>query len=270
MVSLSDTAIWDPTKAFLYHRSMRQRPSHSTATCSIQSSFWKAPKLRRWSSTEESALTIVSSTFRSRFAMRNLCVDIIEQLNNAQVPVLLAMRNPESGASTNVSANDLLKYLVRQAIRLKQSLQTEKSMSLNCATFHEASNEAEWFQLLEATLADIGKPVYVVIDLEIIDRNLGPGADFSWVRAFERIFESLAQCGLSTKLKVFLVSYGSLLLQLSPAEYEKFVVPAKIRPATARQRKSTNRSKSSALPLRLNSTANQSRSSSGKAQRRHH
>lgn len=252
MASLSTTThIWDPNKAFTYHRSMCRRRPHNAPSRTIPDSFWRSPKLRRWSSTDDSALSIVSSTFRARFAMRNLCVDVIEQLNAARVPVLLALRIPESGAATNISTADLLKYLVQQALRLRQSVQTEKSMSLRCATFHEACTEADWFQVLEAALADIGAPVYVVVDLEIVDPRLGAGSDFSWVQAFERFFAALVRRGLETKLKVLLVSYGSLPLGLSAEEYARCVVQAKTRPATARQRKAANRTKSSELPIRL-------------------
>jgi hypothetical protein len=250
MASLSNTGIWDPNKAFQYHRSTRQRCSRRTATQPMPDSFWKSPKLLLWSSTDESALTIVSSTFRTRFALRNMCVGIIEQLQNARVPYLLAMKVPEKDASTDISANDLLRYLARQAIQLKQNMRTEKSMSLTCVKCHGAANEAECFQLLEATLAEIGSLVYIVVDLEIIDRKLSSAENFSWVQAFERFFEALVKRGLSTKLKVLLVSYGSLSIQLSKAEYRKLVIYTKTRTTTARQRKFSNRLKVSGLQLR--------------------
>ena len=252
MASLSDVSIWDPTKVYQYHRSLRQRRSHTAAVRSVSNSFWRSPKLRHWSSTDDSALSIIVGNFHTRFVMRNLCVDVIEQLHDAKVPVLLAMRVPQENAtSANISSNDLLKYLVRQAIQVRHKLQTEKSMAVKCATFHGASTEMEWFQVLEAVLAEIGSQVYIIVDLEVLDRNLGPADGFSWALAFEHFFNKLLLRGLSTKVKVLLVSYGSLPFQLSTADHSKFVITTKTQLTTARQQKAGRGVKSPQLPFRL-------------------
>ncbi|KAF2802196.1 uncharacterized protein BDZ99DRAFT_402242 [Mytilinidion resinicola] len=252
MMSLSDVSIWDPTKVYKYHHSLKQRRSHTAAVRSVPNSFWQSPKLHRWSSTDDSALSIIVGNYHARFVMRNLCIDVIEQLHDAKVPVLLAMRVPqENGSSANISSNDLLKYLVRQAIQIRHKLQTEKSMAMKCATFHGASTETEWFQVLEAVLADIGSQVYIIVDLEMLNRDLGPVDGFSWVLAFEHFFNELLVRGLSTQVKVLLVSYSSLPFQLSAADRSKFVTTAKTQLTTARQRKAGRGVRLPQLPFRL-------------------
>jgi hypothetical protein len=95
-----------------------------------------------------------------------------EQLHSANVPVLMAMRMPQdNGTSSNISSNDLPKYLVRQAIQVRHKHHTEKSMAVKLATFHCASTETDWFQVLKAVQVDISSQVYVVADLEVLDRR---------------------------------------------------------------------------------------------------
>lgn len=218
----------------------------------LTNSFWRSPKLRHWSSTGESAISVITGNFHSRFVLRDLCVDITEQLHTAKVPVLLALRVPqEKDTSANVSSNDPLKYLIRQAIRVHHELQTEKSMALGCATFHEATSESEWFQVLEGILADINSPVYILIDLDILDRSFSPIGGFSWVQAFKQSFNALEARGLATKVKVLFISYGSLPFRLSAMEHSQFVVSAKTQLITARQRTVGRGVNLPQLPFRL-------------------
>ena len=252
MASLSDLSLWSPGKAFHYHHSLRKRRSNTAAVRSVPSSFWNSPRLRHWSSTDESTLSIILGNFHARFVMRNICVDVIEQLQEAEVPVLFALKIPqENDAPTNLSSHDLLKYIVRQALQVRQKRESEKSMALRCATFNSASTDSEWFQVLAAVLAEIETCIYIVIDLEMLDRNVESTDGFSWAQAFESFFTKLRNRGLSTKLKVLLVSYGSLPFQLSPAEHSKFVISAKTRLTTARQRKAGRGIRTPQVPFRL-------------------
>jgi len=122
---------------------------------------------------------------------------------------------------------------------------------MRCAAFHTALTETEWFHVLEGILADIGGQVYIVVDLGILDTKYDPLDKFSWVTAFEDFFNSLSARRLSTKVKVLLVSYGSLPFQLSAADYAKCVISAKSQLTTARQRKAGKGVKSSKIPFRI-------------------
>lgn len=232
-----EVSISDPKKTYEHHHSLRRQRLRNSAGLVVPNNFWQSPKMRHWSSTQDSALSIVSANFQSRFIMRDLCIDIVDQLKEAQIPYLLAMKVPHSdGTATTVSASDLLRYLVKQAINIGKNSQSEKSMALSCAMFNDASTEVEWFRLLEAVLAEIDGMIYIIVDLELLDKD-ADSSDFSWASAFEHFFTSLAMRGLSTKIKVLLVSYGSHHLQMSASERAQFVVPAKTDIVTARQRK---------------------------------
>lgn len=257
-------------KIYQYHHSLRRQRSQTASVYSIPADFWQSPKLRHWSSTQDSALTIIVGNFKARSIMRNLCVDIIEQLQEAEVPVLLAMRPPQNNdIPAKVSSQELLKYLVRQAIQLRHNQQTEKTMALRCATFQCASTEREWFQILEAVVAEIHSQIYVIIDLEVLDRDLGPVDGFSWALAFEKFFNQLSLRGLATKVKVLLFSYGSLPFHLPVTDYSKFVVSAKTQITTARRKKAGKGAKTAQVPFRLQSLPGAStRSSISKGIRR--
>jgi hypothetical protein len=252
MASLLDIPIWEPMKVYQYHYSLRRQRCHTTATHSVSDSFWKSPKLRHWSSTDESTQSLITGNFHSRPLIRNLCVDIIEQLRDSKLPVLMAMKVPqEKTTAATISSTDLLKYLVRQAVQTAHKFQTEKSMAATCATFHHASTEVEWFQLLEAVVADMGSPVYIVIDLELLDKKHSSVDGFSWLSAFESYFSKLNDRGLSTKVKVLFVSYGLLPFELSDADRSNYAISAKTQLTTARRRKTGRGSKSPQIPFRL-------------------
>jgi hypothetical protein len=187
--------------------------------------------------------------------VRDFCVEIIQQLHNATVPVLLALKVPqemdESSPSSNISIVDVLKYLVRQAITARQSLLTEKSMALRCATIHEAGSESEWFRILEAVLAELGNLVYIIVDMELLDKHLQPANGFLWVQQFQAVFENFRARGLATRIKVVLVSCSPLPFQLSDLDRSKFVVQARTQVVTARQRKAGRAKQAPQVPIRL-------------------
>jgi hypothetical protein len=246
----------EPTKSFQYHCSLRRQRSRSAVIHSIPNNFWQSAKLQNWSSAPQSALIVVSGNYQSRHIMRNFCVEIIQQLHDAAVPVLLALKEPQnlekSSSNSSISIVDVFKYLVRQAMTARQTLQTEKSMALRSATIHEADTEAKWFRILEAVLAELGSLVYIVIDMDLLDKHLHPADGFLWVQRFQAVFENLTTRGHATRIKVVMVSCSPLPLQLSDADRSKFVVQAKTQVVTARQRKGGRAKQSTQVPIRLN------------------
>jgi hypothetical protein len=128
-------------------------------------------------------------------------------------------------SSSYISPVDLFKYLIRQALPLRQNTNTEKSMSLSCARFHGNLTEADWFQHLESALADIGRQVYIIIDLELLNRDFGSPVGFPWLSAFLGFFAQMSESRTSHYVKVLLFSYGSELpFTLSSSEYSDFVI----------------------------------------------
>lgn len=190
----------------------------------------------------------------SRFALKYFCVDIIHQLRAADVPYLLALKiNHADGSPGAISAIDLLKYLVKQALEYTKGLQTEGSMSLSCARANCANSETEWFDILGSVLAAIGKQVYIMLDLGTLDqRFLSPSFDFSWLKAFEGLFARLATRGPNVRVKVMLVNYSSSVpFSLSLDERSKFCIPVRAEVTTVRFQRKTRYMKTDRFALRL-------------------
>ncbi|KAI0971026.1 hypothetical protein F4678DRAFT_435411 [Xylaria arbuscula] len=241
MASITDLPIWDPTKIFQYHRSLRDRRSYNSYQ-SLSTRFWTSPRLLRWFKSENSDILIVRGSPQSRFSLRNFCVDVIEQLRSSHTPVLFALKVNQGGTedapSSSVSWADVLKYLLRQALHETHGHQTEKSMSLSCARVHSASNDSEWFQILEAALSAFEKQVYVVIDLEILNSDMKDAGNFPWLLAFLSLFRKLAERGLTTRIKVLMITYGhEVHLLPSSDEQSEFMVQARTDVVTVRQQK---------------------------------
>ncbi|KAH7397600.1 hypothetical protein BKA64DRAFT_42394 [Cadophora sp. MPI-SDFR-AT-0126] len=241
MQSISDTTLWDRTKSLHYLRAARRRTCNNPINY-MSRRFWNSPKLNRWTYSENSDIAIVKGNFRSRQALRNSCIEIIEQLQASQVPVLLAMKDPQAESNpSNISPIDLIKYLIRQALPLKKYLQTEKSMSLSCAQFHGDYSEADWFRLLQSALVDIGRQVYLIVDLELLNHDFCPQDGFPWLSAFLTFFAQLSNCKGAPLVKVLLVSYGAELpFTLSSREHDDFVIYAKTEVVTRNHRGAQN------------------------------
>ncbi|PGH01802.1 hypothetical protein AJ80_08969 [Polytolypa hystricis UAMH7299] len=212
---VSTVPLADPIKSFQYCLSMRNRHQPNSQR-GRSNAIWLSPKLRAWSHSRDSDLIIVKGTFQSRFVLRNFCVDVIRQLRASNVPVLWAMRTTHEKDHSSpgpVSSIDLLKYMVLQALRLspttEQQQQTEKSMALNCTRFQSATTEQEWLQLLESVLIGINRPVYLILDMQLLDSDLCLPSYFHWPAAWLNLFQALAGRGLQTKVKVLLYGYGS-------------------------------------------------------------
>lgn len=228
MTLLAEPTTYDPIKEFQYHQFVRHRPSPSPLW-PLSNRFWQSPILRRWSAPQESDIVLILGNHQSRFALRNLVVDVIEQLQSACVPVLLATKSvaqfETTGSGSDIekgmSSSELIKNLVRQAMQVVQgqqqqqppqcrggggSVQTERSMARSCAQFHGAKTPEELFRLLEAVLCEIHGQVYLVIDLGALvaeqqqqQRATGLAASndrkggFSWLESFLAFFAELSE-----------------------------------------------------------------------------
>ncbi|KAH0565264.1 hypothetical protein GP486_001345 [Trichoglossum hirsutum] len=207
---VSNTPLPDPTKSYQYSLFMRNR-RYRNLRGSTSGPFWFSPKLQAWSSARDSALCMVKGTFHSRFDVKDVCVSMIEQLHNGEIPVIWAMKMGGEGVR-DTSSVDLFKYLVFQALRLNSTLHTEKSMALSCSRFQSATTEEEWCELLGSALAGIAREVYIVVDLEMLNLSLAPiSGNFSWPFAFTSLFKKLSDRGFDTRVKVLLFSYGSAI-----------------------------------------------------------
>lgn len=265
--------MYDPIKAFRYQQMVRHRPSH-TPLRPLSNRFWQSRILRRWASSQDSDIALILGNYHSRIALRNMVVDIIEQLQTARIPVLLAAKpvaqveaaTRDSGRGGAISLSDLIKSLVCQGLQLAQlqqrgsggggKVQTERSMARACAQYLGTESPRELFQLLEAVLCDIHEHIYLVIDLGVLvseqeqrqyngsvagnDRD----GEFPWLQYFLQFFSELSErsnsvsAPLKPKVKVLLVSYDAFPpVCLSAGSRSAHVVTARTEVVTARSRK---------------------------------
>ncbi|KAI7777912.1 hypothetical protein LA080_002964 [Diaporthe eres] len=286
MTLLLQPSNYDPIKTFRYHQLVRHRPSH-TPLQPLSDRFWLSPILRRWSGSQKSDIALVLGNYQSRFALRNLVVDVIEQLQTARVPVLMAPKpvaqveatSSESCTDNALSVSGLIKNLVRQGLQVAQQQQlggggnvhTERSMARSCAQFFGTDSPKDLFQLLEAVLCEIRGQVYLVVDLGVLlseqqqrqatrlaasnDREGG----FMWLDSFLKFFAELSERSnnanrlLKPTVKVLLVSYDAASsFCLSATSQSGYVVQARTEVATARSRKSRRHVMAKQTQLRLN------------------
>lgn len=220
----------DPVKSFQYGLFMRNRRRLTAASSNKR--FWLDSKFDKWKTSPESSLIIVQGHAQLRTDIRDFCVNVVEALRDANVPVLWALKMVERDATHEPSVVDLIKDLVSQALRVNTSLHTEQSLALNCARFQSASTESEWFELLGAVLAGIPQ-TYMIIDTDIVSTiYANTTKDFSLPQAFLDLFKGLSSRGVKTTLRVILVSYRSNMSQKSDQQdiHEHIVHAGKAQP----------------------------------------
>lgn len=275
MALLAQTTTYDAITAFRYQQLVRHRQSHLSLR-PLSTRFWRSPILRRWSSSQESDIALILGNYHSRFSLRNLVVDVIEQLQTARVPVLLAtkpaaqVQDADSGGEikSGMNLSELMSNLILQALQAARqqhqhyqpgsvgNVQTERSMARICAQYLGSESPEELFQLLEAVLCEIHGQVYLVVDLGVLkpeqqqQQDVGVAANnhservFKWVESFLVFFAELSSrsnnrsAHLKQVVKVLLVSYDAFPpICFGAAAQSVYVVRADTEVVTARNRK---------------------------------
>ena len=154
-------------------------------------------------------MIIISSTFRDRFEVKKFCVDAVNLLREAKVPVLWTMKMTDRDFLTSPNEVDIIKNLVSQALRLNISIHNEEALSVSCARFRGAETADQWLELLGSVL--IGMPVvYIILDVEAVHSHYARlEGSFLWVSEFQELFNKMADRGYETAVKLALISYGS-------------------------------------------------------------
>ncbi|CAH0051788.1 unnamed protein product [Clonostachys solani] len=215
MESLSASQMIEPLKALsrCQHFQMRvkgkPRPGKSTPLTTISGHR----KFKAWQSEQVSAVIMVKGDYKNRESIKALATSMITILRQHQLPVIWTLKPPLQTPGERMSNVDVIRDLVRQAIRLNLSLHSERSLSLSCAMFQAAETPAQWFRLLASVIETL--PVlYLVINIEAIDvRLVHTDGGFSWLSSFYSLIKALKERQLKTKLKIFLLSHGSASLQ---------------------------------------------------------
>ncbi|KAL6886930.1 hypothetical protein GGI43DRAFT_431718 [Trichoderma evansii] len=204
---LSDVPLEDPLKSLQYHLFFRNRRAQGASLSTATNPFWLSSRFQSLFSTEGSAIAVMKGNFACRQVLQNFCVDVIEHLRSSDLPTLWALKKAATpnNEQTQFSIMDLLKYLIVQALKLNESLKTEKTMAWRCAQFQRATTAAELFQLLLAALDGLGRQIYLVIDLETIEESLQSLDGFNIVSAFLQSFHTSQSP--NTRLKIIIVRY---------------------------------------------------------------
>jgi hypothetical protein len=255
MQSLPDSVLWTPAKTIQYLSSLQRRQGSSLRT--LSQSVYTSGRLHNWTSSSNSELCIILGTIQSRFALRGLCVDIVEQLRLAKIPYLLALKVNQRTDETlpSYSAIDVLKYLVKQAFQATGPIQTESSMAVSCAQTSCAATEEEWLSILGAVLSSLGRQIYIIIDLETLHNDSSHDGRFSWLSGFRQLFAGLQARGSSTIVKVMLLNYSaSLGFTVSEEDRTQFCLYARSEVTTVRFRRLQRRVKPGRISLKLLTT----------------
>lgn len=224
---LSSTGRIDPIKCLQYCALMSNKRGLASNPRALggDSHFWLHPKFVRWQSRQDPALIMVKGDYKSRFEAKRFCVNIVELLRKSNIPVIWTLKTPQAEGPHGLSVVEVMKDLVCQALRLNLYGHTERFLSLSCAQFREAETEDQWINLLAMIVATLSY-LYIIVDIEAVNITYAKRTQgFSWLSAFQAMFQNLSKRQFRPILKVVLVSYGSATVQESRlAEFQDLVV----------------------------------------------
>ncbi|RII09750.1 hypothetical protein CUC08_Gglean005740 [Alternaria sp. MG1] len=222
---LSGANALDPLKVLQYRAFMRARTRARQTRADTGSQFWLNPKFTAWESASSPTMIMVKGEYSTRFQVQSFAVDVINDLRNRTVPTLWALKSVPADGATSASAIDVIKGLVCQAIQLSISQHTERSLALSCAQFRAADSVEQWLDLLARTIASLPQ-LYIIVDLETVGSSYLNG--FSWLSQLTAMFQRHNSGKWISRLKILLVSYGSMMRQQNDLRnFRDIVVPVK-------------------------------------------
>lgn len=165
--------------------------------------------LQQWANAQECSFTTIRGYFEARHHLRDLAVNMIDEVSSHNIPVVWALQCKEGPTADSAShlytTKDVLKHIFSQLLQQNHTLLNEKSVGLNIARFQIATSEDQWFSLLGSVLEGLNT-VYVVIDVEVLASAVLP--EQVWPEAFVVLFDQLRLRNVSTKVKVAFLSSG--------------------------------------------------------------
>lgn len=216
----------DPDKCYKHHLLLRNRRASGMGAKKSTNQFWLSPKLAKWSSSPGSSLTILKGSFISRSAMVGFGVDVIQTLTASAVPTVWALPSVEKSRSSSISTiTDLMKLLTYQALRLSGGVKTEKQMAIRYSQLHTARASWEWLDLFEQVVANLGRQVYLVVDLAAVCAPLEGEDGFSFIRELNRMLSNASKQGT---IKVVLLVYEADWFKHLPNEVSNNIVLVKV------------------------------------------
>lgn len=117
--------------------------------------FWLKPKMQVWGLAQTSSLILVQGSFQNRATIQDFCVDVIEVLRNATIPVVWAL-NPQVEASADAfTMTELLKNLTYQVLKINSTARKESALASCFANVRDGQGDQQWFDLFCASLGGL-------------------------------------------------------------------------------------------------------------------
>jgi hypothetical protein len=204
---LSEANKLDPIKALQYRAFTTSRHRSRHKKLEAEQKFWANPKFTKWEASSNPSLIMVKGDYLHRNEIQTFTVDIIHMLREQKTPTLWALKTIHTTSPTAPSSIDVIKSLVCQAIQLNISLHTESSLALSCAQFRAAETPEQWIDLLARVIATIPQ-LYIIVDAETVGSVYSEG--FSWLSQLYAMFERNKSRNWISRLKILVVSYGSM------------------------------------------------------------
>lgn len=219
----------DPDQSFRHHLRLCRHRARTLTTTIGTNKFWLSPKLTEWSSSKESSLTILKGNFPSRLVMQDFAVDIIQALGASDIPTAWALGNSNASSAPNhISTTvDIAKYLTYQVLRMGGEGSTEKQLALRSSQFHTARTMKEWLGLLEHVCKNLGRRIYLVLDLSTVRDPLEGAEGLEFILELDRVLRQWNQQSTAkstTILKVVLLVYEEAWSRLLPDQVADSIV----------------------------------------------
>jgi predicted nucleotidyltransferase len=174
-----------------------------------------ANSLQQWATAPNCSLTTIRGGFEARHHLRDLAVNVIEEISSHNIPIAWALGGRE-GLTDNLepqvthvyetrryTTTDVLKHIVSQILQQNHTLLNERSVGLNIARFQSATTEAQWFSLFGSVVEGMDA-VYIIIDIDVLV-SAAP-TETIWPEAFVNIFQQIRVRNIRTMVKVAFLS----------------------------------------------------------------
>ncbi|KAM7211277.1 hypothetical protein V8F06_013334 [Rhypophila decipiens] len=265
ILSTLSLSFQDPDQVYKHHLFLLNRRAttgwrQGTAT----NSFWLSPQLKRWSSTNGSALVIVKGAFNSRAVIQDFGTSVIHALPSSSSGLSMAWALPGTvsgqaagtpGVPGTLTPSDLVKYLSYQLLRSSGINPTERTISIRHSQLQSASTFREWLDLFKQLVSSHpARQLYVVVDLSLVAPTATDEQDLDLLRQLNQILADMANS--MTTLKVVVLLYEADWVSRIPPEMVDSVVAvtvAKSRPMPVQPRASTMKREIGRRLLKFNS-----------------
>lgn len=174
--------------------------------------------------------------------MQDFTVEVVQALAAPAVPTAWALQGSNASAEPNTISTtaDVPKYLIYEVLRMGGAGQTEKQLALRYSQFHTARTVREWLELLEHVCKNLGRQIYVVLDLATVRDPLEGSDGLEFILELDRVLRQLSQQGMAptgTTLKVVSLVYEEAWSRILPAQFADSVVSVR---TTGRKKQSGN------------------------------